>query len=401
METCNQESLQQFLNENVTDLSNLSLQEFRAWLEARIERASKHLLFQERCRARDLRRRHRSQLRSREMRLKQAERNYHADPHSITIEEMRENVRDLTNAVQELSRAVAENRVNPEKLSEYEAQRAIAIAQYSQLRNTSPTWHPLEQARQSLADFQEEIGLTQIEKSIKRLSLERGRISSQAGQNYQQTAIQIGRDLIADSLAEWDIFDGQSIELLHGVTLGCARGEFDQMIVTATNQYEPVRVLAVVEVKKNINDLVHGFRIRQENLAWLAGDRSGYVAKLYRTREFPEGHFTGRVHQEFGRQYYFNRDSFQQYVTPDKTGYRLEGLWFITNCRPLLGVTSRELGQILYQVATNPSLNLSSNSGLGKFRKWALKTISDFQTHDVLRLYARKKELASQIIFAD
>lgn len=401
MESCSRESLQQFLNENATDLSSLSLEEFRDWLEARIERANQHPLFQERCRSRDLRRRYRSPLRFRERRLNRAEQEYRADPLSRTIEELRENVRDLTNAVEGLSQAVAEKRADPAKLAEFAVRRAIAIAEYDQLRNTTPTWHQLEQARQSLAAFQQEIGLTEIEKSIARLSLERGRISSRSGQNYQQTVSRTGRDLIVKSLAERENFEGQSMELLHGVTLGCARGEFDQMIVTAAKQDEPVRVLAIVEAKKNINDLVHGFRIRQENLAWLVGDRSGYVADLYRTRYFPEGHFTTAVHPEHGRRYHFNRDSFQRYATPDKAGYRLEGLWFITNRRPLLGVTSGELGRILYQVSMNPSLNLSSHSGLDKFRKWVLNTISDYQTHDVLRLYATTNELAPQIILND
>ena len=276
MEPCTQESLQRFLNENATDLASLSLEEFREWLEARIEKASRHDLFQERCRARDLKRRYGSRLRIRERRLQRAQEEYQADPASQAIEQLRKKRRDLTNAVEELSRAVAENRAGLAKLAEFESRRAIAVAEYQHLQNATPTWQRLQEARQTLADFRQEIGLTEIEKSIQRLSREHGNLTIHSGKTFEDSASQIGRDQIAEYLAERHLFEGQSIELLHQVTLGCARGEFDQMIVRVSQHDQPVRVLAIVEMKKNINDLVHGFQLRQENLAWLVGDPSGY-----------------------------------------------------------------------------------------------------------------------------
>ncbi len=178
-------------------------------------------------------------------------------------------------------------------------------------------------------------------------------------------------------------------------------GEFDQIVVQCATEQEAVDVLAVVEAKRNVNDLVHGFEVRQENLAWLVGDPSGYVVDKYRTSAFPEGHFTGAVHVEQGRTYRFERSSFARFQTPNEQGFRLAGLWFLTQRRPLLGVTSSELGQILYQVSTNPSHHLASNSGLGKFRKSVLRFVSDFQTRNVLNLYAETDKLAQQIVFAD
>jgi hypothetical protein len=140
MEACSHESLQQFLSENATDLASFSLEEFREWLEARIEKASRHDLFQERCLARDLKREYGSELRLRERRLQRAEQEYQADFASQAIEQRREKIRDLTNAVEELCRAVAENRAGLAKLTEFESRQKIAVVEYQHLRNTTPTW---------------------------------------------------------------------------------------------------------------------------------------------------------------------------------------------------------------------------------------------------------------------
>ena len=77
-----------------------------------------------------------------------------------------------------------------------------------------------------------------------------------------------------------------------GVTLGAAGTELDQVIVRLPSRAErPVEVLAVVEVKRNLNDLAHGFRRRQDDLAWLTGHTANYDPRRYRTRQFPTGHF--------------------------------------------------------------------------------------------------------------
>lgn len=401
MESCPQDALQNFLKQNAIDLHHLSLEEFRDWLEARIAEAARHPLFQQRCRARDLRRQYKVPLRFREQQLKQAEEAYQANPRSAEIEELRETIYHMTNAVAGLSQAVAEERASSAKLAEYEKRQEIAVAQLEKLCTTTPAWHRLKQAQQSLEEFQRRIGLTQIEETIAKLNLKRGRHAGRSGRTFEQTASQLVRDAIGDARATGRLSADGRIELLHQVTLGNARGEFDQMVVTVPQPGGPVRVLAVVETKRNINDLVHGFRLRQENLAWLAGDSSGYAADLYRTRNFPEGHFTRATHHESGQLYHFDRDSFQQYASVDSSGYRLRGLWFVTRERPLLGATSSELGQIFHQVSTNPTWNLTHDSGLGKFRKWVLNKVSDFQTQDVFRLYAGSPDLASQILFCE
>ena len=50
----------------------------------------------------------------------------------------------------------------------------------------------------------------------------------------------------------------------------------------------PVEVLAVVEAKRNVNDLGHGFFRRQIDLAWLTGDRAAYDPAEHRTGTFDD-----------------------------------------------------------------------------------------------------------------
>src|SRR5205085_9755144 len=124
------------------------------------------------------------------------------------------------------------------------------------------------------------------------------------------------RHILPDLLrARADGASDRRVRILRRVTLGAARVEFDQLVVRVPAAAgRPVQVLAAVEVKKNINDLAHGFRLRQENLAWLTGDAGGYDPALYRTGHFRSGHFDRPAeHREGGDAFLFAPGSFRRF----------------------------------------------------------------------------------------
>lgn len=402
MRQLSRSELTQYLADHAVDLRQLDLAGFRVWLEDRISTAARQPLFAQRCLIRDLRRAHRRKLRDRERRLEAAEQAYRSLPAAGQLEEWERTIADLEKAVAGLSEAVAQGRADPAKLAQFQSRLADARQTWQQLRGAVPERRRLERARDSLAAFSADIGLTAAERELQQIGAHRGKVAGRAGSRFEELSSLAIHQLVLPQVSA----DGPIV--LHGVTWGCARGEFDQVICgrrgaeSDRSQPQPdfSDVLAIVEAKRNINDLVHGFNLRQENLAWLAGDPRGHQPRLYRTDQFPDGRFEGTaIHQEYGRDFLFDQQSFRRFQETDDRGFRLHGLYFVSEQRPLVGATTAELSRILHRAATDPRLQISSDAGLRRFRKWALSVVAPFQTRDVLKLYAASEELANQIVF--
>ena len=106
----------------------------------------------------------------------------------------------------------------------------------------------------------------------------------------------------------------------------------------------PVEVLAVVEAKRNINDLGHGFLRRQIDLAWLTGDRAAYDPAEHRTGVFDAGHFDRpAAHWQDGRAFVFAPGSFSRFARDDSGHFR-DGLWLVTRAGPVWGLSGAALG---------------------------------------------------------
>ena len=393
----NREQLAQFINANAIDLSAMDLASFRTWLRARIDDAARQPLFAQRCLIRDLTRANRRQLRDRERRLEDAEQAYRQHPAFSEIENSAREIGNLEKAVAGLTTAVSEKRADPEKLAEFESDLTRTKQHHWELVSNLPEKKRRDRAIHSLERFRDEIGLREAEEILEGIGENHGSGTVAAGGRFEALSSEAATRFILPDVGE----PGERLVVLHGLTLGCARGEFDQMVVTVPRDDEIVQVRAVVEAKRNINDLVHGFRLRQENLAWLTGDRAGYSTDLYRTRDYPEGHFDSVAeHEEQGQKYRFDQRSFRDLAAPQDSGKRLSGMYFVTEERPLLGVTSSELGRILHRVATDPGFNIDSDAILRQFRKWAKTFVADVQTRDVLEMYAQDEHLARHVIFA-
>src|SRR5690606_17747737 len=87
------------------------------------------------------------------------------------------------------------------------------------------------------------------------------------------------------------------------------------VVEAAGDPAEPVKVLAAVEAKRNINDLAHGLRNRVDNLNWFSGGKGSYNPEPYRTAVFTTGHFdrpATHVDRD-GQRHLFTRESFDTF----------------------------------------------------------------------------------------
>src|SRR5262249_2114226 len=178
--------------------------------------------------------------------------------------------------------------------------------------------------------------------------------------------------------------------------------EFDQLVVRRPPGGRPVEVLAVVEAKRNINDLAHGFCRRQEDLAWLAGDGAGYDPQAYRTRHFPSGHFDrAAAHEQDGESFVFAPGSFRRIRRDAATGRFLHRLYFITPAGPLWGVSTAALARIAHHVAGDGGWDPDDDAYLQRLLAWCRALAQPVETPDVLRLYAATPRRGRQVLVAD
>src|SRR5262249_14103426 len=140
---------------------------------------------------------------------------------------------------------------------------------------SSPEHQALLRVTAELNELRTAVGLDREEARLEELTRQQGRHTGRAGASFEELALELTRSRIAPGLLPRGEEAPGGLRVLRGVTLGAARTEFDQLVVRPRGD-QPVQVLAVVEVKRNVNDLAHGFRLRQENLAWLTGDVAHY-----------------------------------------------------------------------------------------------------------------------------
>jgi hypothetical protein len=161
---------------------------------------------------------------------------------------------------------------------------------------------------------------------------------------------------------------------------------------------EPVEVLAVIEAKRNINDLAHGFLRRQIDLAWLTGDRTAYEPAEHRTGTFDTGHFNRpAVHWEDRQAFLFAPDSFRRFKR-DARGYFRDGLYLITRAGPVWGLSGAALARVAAAVSTDETWDPEDEAYLGRLFEWAKSLAGPVETPDLLQLYANDPARAGKLI---
>lgn len=311
--------------------------------------------------------------------LDAAEEAKRASPEHDALQRTARALHGAEQAVEGLTLAVIEGRTDDEsKLVRFEQQVEVLRAELDALRSRSEVHHEAQRAREALESWLSHTGLRDKRAALRAVEHARGRSSTSAGRRFEDR----GASTIELTLFPRLRAAGHDPRLLRGVTLGCARGEWDGLVVEAAIT-DPVVVLGMVEFKRNPNDLGHGFTLRQENLAWLRGDESGYDPSLYRTQRYPEGRFEGPV-VETGLT--FTRDSFAGLLPDPKTGDVLEGLHFVTTERPLTGLSSRELHRMTNRIAGDLSVDWTDRAALARdVRSWL--DPDALRTADVLQRY--------------
>jgi hypothetical protein len=386
------------LRERTLDLRHIDLAGFRRWLGEHLARWEREPVFAQRALIRDLRRAH-PQVRRLERELRFAAESDAASPHAPRLREIDRDLGHAAKAIDGLSRALGEAppQKQPalrEKLTAFREKLAALEAERAELVRSSPERQALLRLAAELDSLRRETGLDREEARLRQLLTERGRQSGRSGESFEAQAATVTRGHILPGLAA-----AGDLRLFRGVTLGAARTEFDQLVVRAPGGGGPVEVLAVVEAKRNVNDLAHGFARRQEDLAWLTGERDRYDPAEYRTRAFPAGHFDRPAgHRQDGETFALAPGSFRRFTRDPAAGLFLDRLYLVTRDGPVWGLSAAALNRIGYRVATDAGWDPESESGLRRLFDWGRSLAGPFETPDLLALFAATPERARQVL---
>ncbi len=398
-------AIRRLLGEQNFDLRCLDVAGFRHWLERQLVRWRRDSVFSQRAQLRDLRRAN-PQLATLERQLRRAAAADAASPHSARLRRLEQELTATARAIAGLSAAwteaaPAKRPALAQKREHFQARQQALLQEQADLIQSSPERQTLLQAAEELTRCRAAIGLDREEALLATLLKQQGRRSGHSGGTFEQLARTVTRSHILPELKTGSRRgSADPLRVLQGVTLGAARTEFDLLVVrTPRVGGQAVEVLAVVEAKRNINDLAHGFRQRQENLAWLTGGRDLYDPHRYRTGYFRTGHFDRPVpHDEGDATFLFDRDSFRHFHRDGRSGLYLERLYFVTRAGPLWGVGAAALGRISYRVATDPRWRPEDDVYLDRLLCWCRSLTEPIETPEVLRLYAQTPARARQVL---
>lgn len=399
-------ALRRLLREETFDLRELDVPGFRRWLGLHLVRWQRDPIFRQRVRIRNVRREQPS-LRSLEREHRAAAR---ADAGSPAFERLRSIERALTGAeraIRGLTEAmeqadIARRKALKAKLAAFRERRRGLTAEHATLVRTCPERQALLRVERKLRRLREAIGLDEEERRLAELLTTRGRRGGRAGAEFERTAAAIVRDeLVSELLRGSRPGAGDRVRVLRGVTLGAARIELDLVVVREPRTSGgAVDVLAVVEAKRNVNDLAHGFRRRQEDLSWLTG--ADLDPEAFRTRTFPTGRFDRRVeHREAGEAFPFGPDSFRRFRRDPVSGAYFERLYLVTFAGPVWGLSSGALSRIGHRVATDDRWDPEDDGYVGNLLAWCRSLVEPFETPDLLRVLVEEAKRARRVFVVE
>lgn len=397
------------LLERAVDLRNLDVEGFRHWLTRQVSFWEKDPVFVERARIRDLRRAH-PELRALEREERHAAAVDAASPQAEHLLRVEGELAKTHKALAGLSAAL--ERSGPgeqprlrDKLSAFQARESALQHEQARWTEASAPRQELLRVRAELLRLGSDLGLERARADLAELLRQQGQRTGKEGGTFEQRVLPLTWKLIVP-----DLIRGARgargreavarLRVLRGVGLGAARTEIDQVIIRQPRRPgRPVEVLALVEVKRNLNDLAHGFRRRQENLAWFTGEADHYEPAQYRTWYFRSGHFDREaVHEEEGERFLFARESFRHFRREPDLGVFLRRLYFITRAGTLSGVSTEALARIRHRVATHERWPWRSDADLGELLRWCHSLAEPLEAPDVLRLYGSVPGRGRQVL---
>jgi hypothetical protein len=396
-------ALRHLLQAHTMDLRHLDLVGFRIWLQRQIAHWQKDAVFLQRSRIRDLRRAHPA--------LGDLETAHHraaladaASPAFPRLRQLEHELHGATLAVAGLTAALprspaAKRAALREKLRTFRERRRALRRERAALVGASPERRRLVRLARKLQRLRAAIGLEREEAVLAQLLLRQGRRSHQSGHSFEQVALALTRDRIVPELVR-DGEEHRRLRVLQRVRLGAACVEFDQLVIRLSRRGDgPVDVLAAVEVKRNPNDLAHGFCHRQEDLAWLTNEVGRYDPARYRTGYYRSGHFDRpAAHDEGGETFRFDAGSFHRFRPDLANGQRLDRVYLITRPGILWGVSAAVLARIGHRIATDEGWQPDADASLRDLLRWCQDLAETIETPDVLRFYVSTPRCARQVL---
>ena len=275
----------------------------------------------------------------------------------------------------------------------------------------SEAWLALQQAQQAYQTFCDAIGLTEAQDQIKKRQMTQASKSHDSGFSFENDAVQCAHHLIIPRLIAHQPSGSipllrSQIRVLTQVTLKSAQAELDAVIVRLpVRNDQAVKVLAVIEAKRNPNDIASGFITRQENLAWFSGDKKNYQTERYRTQHYTQGHFEGtQWHKEStdGQSYRFDPTSFSLFQRDAESQYFLDRLYFVTMRRILNDLPSDQKGLLQHYLSADLRFyDLSTENLHVLYTLMQEHQKTTLHSQDVLHVYKQKIENAYRIILLD
>jgi hypothetical protein len=395
-------ALRRLLREQTCDLRGLDLPGFRRWLDRQSAHWQSDPVFLQRARIRDLRRAHPA-LHPLEKEHRRAAAAEASSAHSLRLRRLEQELIGAARAVSGLTAALqratpAQRAALGQKLDAFRARQLALQEEQQGLIGSSPQRQTLLRTEAELQQLRAAVGLDREEARLDELLKAQGRRSGHSGETFEQRALQLTENYLLPNLLRGGAA-ARRLRVLRGVTLGAARTELVVRLPRTSGR--PVEALAVVEVKRNLNDLAHGFRRRQENLAWLTGAGDGYDPGLYRTGHFRTGHFDREaVHPQDGETYLFAPGSFGRFRRATATGFFLDRLYLISRAGMMWGVSTAGLAQISFRVATDERWEPDSDSYLRGLLRWCQSLTRTIEAPDVLRMYAATPGRGRQVLLA-
>lgn len=265
------------------------------------------------------------------------------------------------------------------------------------LKNETPEYFILQDATSRLKSCYSEIGLDAANDVLKSSQQLSGRSRNERGFSFEDAAEDVLVNYLLPDLAAKESMQVSELVLVRNVKLGmasqkgstaeidclvCVRGAPCPKSVSETGtqaafkSVDFCRVLAVVEVKRNADDIADAFCSYQQALTWLCGLEGLYDPASWKTRAYPRGHFDRPfIHCSNGENLLFTRESFaglcRREVTVDwsthgsslehasKSGLGsslelfIDRLYFVTREAKLESVGSKTMNWVMHHVASS------------------------------------------------
>jgi hypothetical protein len=398
--------LRELLATHLRDVRELEEADFPGWLELHLKAWRADPAFLQRVLIRDLRLAN-PELQALEAERREARRAYESSEGQHEIERLRRELAGAQKAVAGLTHAIAraddqaEARRLSAKLQGFRGRTAALDAELDERTASSLEWRALQDVSRRLAGLRAQVGFDREVQALERMHRRQGRSSGRSGADFEGAAVEAVTRVVLPELHPSE--GAPPPVVLRSVTLGAARTEIDQLVVRPSARADqPVEVLALVEAKRNPNDLAHGLRRRLENLAWLAGHREGYDPEAYRTASFASGHFDRDAHhREAGAVHRLDHTSFRRFLPALTAGELPAGLYLVTRTGPLWGLGSDALARIGHRISTDLAWAPGDPGYMAGLLEWCQALAHALEAPEVLRGHAADPAAANRVLFLD